>query len=275
MAINAVSAQADAKNAVPVSTKIEQVTVFLQGAQVQRKGSAVLARGRNEFMFKGLSPYLDKESIRLKGDGGNFTVLSVNYSVNFMDEQQKRAEVSDLQTRNKELQGQIDLENLNIAVWQYEVNSLVKNDLVSSTQSGVKTADLKELMEYRTAKLRETNLKIYESNQKVQVFRENQAKITQQLMELNAKSSTQTGEIAIVVNAEMGGTAAFDLSYSVANASWFMSYDLRVKDVISPMGLLYKANVQQQTGEDWKDVKVPARAEHEKLNYSTDPIYPN
>ena len=241
MAINAISAQADAKSGVPVSTKIEQVTVFLQGAQVQRKGSAVLARGRNEFMFKGLSPYLDKESIRLKGDGGNFTVLSVNYSVNFMDEQQKRAEVSDLQTRNKELQGQIDLENINVNVLQYEVNSLVKNDLVSSTQSGVKTADLKELMEYRTAKLRETNLKIYESNQKVQGFRENQAKISQQLMELNAKSSTQTGEIAIVVNAEMGGTAAFDLSYSVANASWFMSYDLRVKDVISPMGLLYRS----------------------------------
>ena len=174
-------------------------------------------------------------------------MLSVNYAVNFLDEQQKRTEVTVFEAKNKELQAQIDLENLNVSAWQYEVNSLIKNDAVSSTQNGVKAADLKDLMDYRTAKLRETSLKIYESNQKIKDWRENQVKIGQQLIELNAKSATQTGEITIVANAETGGAAAFDLSYSVANAWWRMSYDLRVKDVVSPMNLLYKANVHQHT----------------------------
>ncbi len=274
VAITPIFAQADTKSATPVTTKIEQVTVFLQGAQIQRKGSAMLAKGRNEFVFKGLSPFLDKESIRLKGDGTNFTVLSVNYTVNFLDEQQKRTEVTTLESQNKSLQQQIELENLNISIWQYEINSLVKNDAVSSTQNGVKTTELKELMEYRTARLRETTLKVYESNQKIKEFRENQSKIAQQLAEINAKSSTQTGEITFVANAETGGTANFDISYSVAKAAWMMSYDLRVKDVASPMNLLYKANVQQQTGEDWKDVKLVFSTGNPNYNHTPPMVKP-
>lgn len=241
--------------ATPVATTIAQVTVFLEGAQIQRVGKATLDKGRNEFVFKALSPYLDKESIRLKGEG-NFTVLSVNYGVNHLDEQQKRSEVELLKTKIDQLDKQIALENIGVDAWRLEVASLQKNDVVSSTQNGVKTSDLKELMDYRTARLRETNLKIYESMDKVFGWNVEKRKINAQLAEINAKSVSTTGEITVVVNAETNGNTAFGLSYSVAHASWQMSYDLRVKDVASPMNLLYKANVQQQTGEDWKDVKL-------------------
>jgi Domain of unknown function (DUF4139)/N-terminal domain of unknown function (DUF4140) len=244
-----------AASALSVNSKIERVTVFLQGAQVERKGNSLLVKGRNELIFKGLSPYLDKESIRLKGDG-NFTVLSVNFGINHIDEAQKRTEVAALETQQKALTAQSELEAISVSAWQYEIASLQKNDVVSSTQNGVKTADLKELMDYRTARLRETNLKIHESNKKITNWYEEKQKISAQLSEINAKSATYTGEITIVVNAEASGNANFDLSYSVSNASWQMSYDLRVKDVVSPMNLLYKANVQQQSGEDWKDVKL-------------------
>jgi Domain of unknown function (DUF4139)/N-terminal domain of unknown function (DUF4140) len=241
--------------ALPVNSKIEQVTVFLQGAQVQRKGSTMLTKGRNELIFKSLSPFLDKESIRLKGDG-NFTVLSVNYAINHIDEQQKRSDVEKMETQREKIKQQIDLENIGVGAWQYEIASLQKNDVVSSTQNGVKTNDLKELMDYRTARLQETNLKIYNSNKKIADWYTEINKVNAQLSEINAKSATFTGEITIVVNAESAGNAKFDLSYSVGNASWQMTYDLRVKDVASPMNLLYKANVQQQSGEDWKDVKL-------------------
>ncbi|MEY4927448.1 MAG: hypothetical protein RI894_1884 [Bacteroidota bacterium] len=272
-----VFAQADVKiknAALPVVTKIAQVTVFLQGAQVQRKGSAMLEKGRNEFVFKALSPYLDAESIRLRGDGTDFTVLSVNYATNFIDEQQKRGDVEALEIYAKSLQQKIDLENINTIVWQQEISSLAKNDLVFSSQSGVKTAELKELMEYRTARLHETNVKIYESNQKISEWRSEKGKVEQQMAAINAKSSTQTGEITIVVNAETGGTVNFDLSYSAAKASWLMSYDLRIKDVASPMNLLYKANVQQQTGEDWKDVKLVFSTGNPSYNHAPPRVNP-
>ncbi len=47
-----------------------------------------------------------------------------------------------------------------------------------------------------------------------------------------------------------------EVSYTVAQAGWYPTYDVRVADVTSPVRLLYQANVQQQTGEDWNEVKL-------------------
>jgi uncharacterized protein (TIGR02231 family) len=40
------------------------------------------------------------------------------------------------------------------------------------------------------------------------------------------------------------------------NAGWYPSYDIRVEDITKPVNILYKANVFQNTGVNWKDVKL-------------------
>jgi hypothetical protein len=42
----------------------------------------------------------------------------------------------------------------------------------------------------------------------------------------------------------------------VHNASWFPTYDIRAKNVNSPISISYKANVSQHSGEDWKNIKL-------------------
>jgi len=42
----------------------------------------------------------------------------------------------------------------------------------------------------------------------------------------------------------------------VRNASWYPTYDIRVKDVSNPVNISYKANVSQNCGEEWKDVRL-------------------
>ena len=48
----------------------------------------------------------------------------------------------------------------------------------------------------------------------------------------------------------------FTITYLVKQSGWFPTYDIRVKDISSPINLQYKANVFQSSGEDWKDVKL-------------------
>jgi uncharacterized protein (TIGR02231 family) len=48
----------------------------------------------------------------------------------------------------------------------------------------------------------------------------------------------------------------FTLGYFVADANWKPSYDLRVKDIAKPLNLTFKANINQNSGEDWKDIKL-------------------
>ena len=40
------------------------------------------------------------------------------------------------------------------------------------------------------------------------------------------------------------------------NAGWYPSYDIRVDDITKPVNMFYKANVFQNTGVTWKDVKL-------------------
>jgi len=64
-------------------SKISQVIVFLQGAQVERKSKLSLPAGKTDIVFSNVSPLLDKQSIQLKADQ-NITVLAVNHQVNFL-----------------------------------------------------------------------------------------------------------------------------------------------------------------------------------------------
>ncbi len=81
----------------PVETVIEKVTVFLNGAQVTRKGKTALPSGRSMLIFKQISPNIDKQSIQLKGDGA-FTILSVTHQVNHLETQVKREEIAKLES---------------------------------------------------------------------------------------------------------------------------------------------------------------------------------
>jgi uncharacterized protein (TIGR02231 family) len=46
------------------------------------------------------------------------------------------------------------------------------------------------------------------------------------------------------------------LTYAVYDARWNPNYDVRAKDVQSPVQLFYNARVSQNTGEDWSDINL-------------------
>ena len=49
-----------------IDSKIEKVTVFLEGAQVQRSAKTNLTPGKYELVFTNISPSIDKQSIQVK-----------------------------------------------------------------------------------------------------------------------------------------------------------------------------------------------------------------
>ena len=61
---------------VNVTSKIERVTVFFNGAQVERSASTPLSIGRSEIVFRGLTSLLDERSVQVSGDG-DFTLESL------------------------------------------------------------------------------------------------------------------------------------------------------------------------------------------------------
>lgn len=238
-----------------VTSKIEKVTVFASGAQVNRKTKFTIPQGRTELVFAGISPNIDKQSIQVKGDG-NFTILSVIHQTNYLNEQKRREETIGLENQKEYLKQKLTFEKSMLTVFKNEENMLAKNQSIGGSNNGVKTLDLKEAVDFQRNRLTEVLLKQIEIDKNIQKLDSTIKKLDNQLKALNQRKDFATSEILVTVLSKEFANASFEISYFVKDAGWFANYDLRVKDISNPIDLTFKANVFQSSGEDWKDVKL-------------------
>ena len=240
---------------VKVSSGIKRVTVFRTGAQVTREAKAAIPVGNSLIKFTGISPQIDKQSIQVKGEGA-FTILSVNHQLNYFEEPAKSQRIKDLEERKIEIADQQKSAQALLAVLNEEESLLLTNKSIGGSQTGVRIDDLKATAEFYRTRLKAIKLEKLEISKIIKADQDSIQRIAAQLTELNAQQGTYTSEIVLAINSEQAIAGSFVLSYIVRNAGWFPNYDIRVKDVESPIDLTYKGNVYQTSGEAWNQVKL-------------------
>jgi uncharacterized protein (TIGR02231 family) len=239
-----------------IETKIEKVTVFLDGAQVQRTTKTNLTNGKQELVFNNISPSIDKQSIQVKADNSAVTVLSVIHQQNYLKEQQKQDEIKEIENLKEAQLEKIALQKNILNVYKQEESLIVKNQQIGGANNGIKAADLKDAADFQRSRLTEIYQKQMEASRILKKLDVDLLKMNKQLAHLKQNAETATSEIHVTVNTSEATTAQFTVSYLVKQAGWFPTYDVRVKDVSSPIKMDYKANVFQNSGEDWKDIKL-------------------
>lgn len=236
-------------------SEIQEVTVFLSGAQVFETSSGQISAGESFVLIKGLSPYLDEKSIQVKGMG-DFTIQAVNKRLDYLSEQKTGETVKVLQDSILDIQRNQSIENARLEVLKEKTSLLNANKNIGGAQNGSSLTELKQALNFYDSelmKIKAEELKIQANIQK-ENFEMN--KLRNQISAMQASSNESTSEIRIRVKADRAGGANFEINYLVANAGWYPKYDVRVKNVSSPLSLTYKAEVYQNTGVDWKDVKL-------------------
>lgn len=241
--------------AKPLASKIEEVTVFLNGAQVTRTAAANLTVGTTYLLFNGIAAGINAQSIQVRGEG-NFTVLSVTHQLNFLKEQQKNQQITDLEEQQRKLKDQAEVEKNMLIVYEQEESLLLENKNLGSQQQAVKMTDLKEAADFFRTRLAEIKKKQWEVKQAIRRLQEQEVQINAQLVALKNQKDQPTSEITVAVSCKSPTAAKLTLSYLVNEAGWRPTYDVRVKDIANPIAIVYKANVSQSSGEDWKNVKL-------------------
>jgi hypothetical protein len=237
-----------------ITSKIEKVTVFLQGAQVERIAKQQLTPGKYNLVFAGISPKIDKQSIQLKADG-KLTVLSVTHQINYLQEQQVQDEITQVQKQKDQWLEKIAMEKNMKNVYSQEEQMILKNQSIKGDAT-LKAAELKEAADFQRVRLTEIYQKLQESDHNIRKMEIELRKINNQLAELNQKRDLSTSEVLVAVDVKEASAGNFRLSYLVKQSSWFPTYDIRVQDISKPINLQMKANINQESGEDWKDVKL-------------------
>ena len=240
---------------VPAESKIQRVIVFLHGAQIERIGQVAIPAGTSVILFKGLSPEIEEQSIQVKGSG-SFTILSVNKQANFLHEQQVNEAVQKMQDRIIDLKDEREIQLNSIAILKKEEEMLASNQSIGNGGAGLDLNKLKQALDFQKARLTENKVKQLRTQKEIKKLDEQITKLENQVREETGRAKNNTGDIAVRVLSKSAVNGVFTISYLVKNASWYPTYDLRATDVNKPIDLIYRANISQQSGEEWKNVKL-------------------
>ena len=238
-----------------VTPELKHVTVFTNGAQVERTSSMNLLAGEQIVTFTGLSPYTDVKSMQIKAHG-KLTVLGVNYRTIHPDSLQRIKQLRDAeqkvkQTDDKEREMRSQLEVVNAQLEMLKTNCSTGNRTAVTP-----LANIKELNTYYAQEMLELKKKAISIDQelvKLAEIREKQQKTADSIAHLKLKTIT---EAELKLQVPQACKVDFTLTYYVKNAGWYPTYDLRSEGVGQPLQLSYKANMFQNTKEEWKNILV-------------------
>lgn len=238
-----------------VKTAVEKVTLFIDGAQVTRTRQIDLPAGNSTVVFTGLSPYLDDKSMQVSAKG-KFTVTAVNRLFNHTDslerstrQQALEREIAETERQQKQLKASREVIEAEYAM--LKVNCSVGNRNVATPLAGIK-----ELNEYYTARLQALKSKESGINEEAAKLDARERRLRAELAELGGRQSVPMSEVEVRIEAPAACKASFTLTYYVRNAGWFPSYDIRSGGLSEPVEISYKANIFQNTKEEWKNVEL-------------------
>ncbi|HEX2969684.1 MAG TPA: mucoidy inhibitor MuiA family protein [Bacteroidales bacterium] len=245
------SAQAEKE----IKAGIKHVTVFPDRAQVNHETAVSLIAGRTVLKLSGLSPYIDPQSIQVKGFG-EFTILSVNHQNNYLKNLEDDPGIKSIRSQIEALQLKSEDEKAAIAILQEKASFLTANKALLLKEASVTTEQIKSIMDLYTSNYEQVTLSVLKKQRQIKEYEKQIAALEQQASSRQKENQLPSGEIYVTVSNEKQVTGKLDISYVATNAGWYPSYDIRVDDIKKPVSISYKANVYQSTGNSWENVKL-------------------
>lgn len=255
-----------------IKSKIESVTVFTSGAQVYRSSAVNVPTGITTLVFENLEAGIDARSIQAGGTG-NFVIMDVQHIIKYPElKQNTDGTQSPKNLRHiKLLQDSLvmigfDLEEIYTTrdALNIEKNALLNNRLIKGETKRDTLNLVKESLAYLRERLNNINSELLKL--KKEEYRVNNKKQRMQNdLVLLQNYNANTGEVVkdetkyqiiVTVSADAIATGSININYMLQGAGWSPSYDLRAKGASGTMQLTYKAQVFQNTGIDWNDVKL-------------------
>ena len=240
---------------VTLTNQIKEVTLFLSGAQVFETATGTLPAGESVLLVKGLSPFLDEKSIQVKGQG-NFTIQAVNKRLDFLQKKELDEKAEALERAIGEIEKRQSSLRNRLQVLDTKMSVLTANKSIGSSQAGTSMTALKATLDFFDAEHTKIINEELQIKTQIEANKEEIGGLRNQRFALKQSDNRSTSEIRIRIKAPTAGQSSFQLNYLVANAGWYPKYDLRVKSITEPLQLQYKAEIYQNTGGDWKNVKL-------------------
>lgn len=245
----------DAQIERSIESSISEVTVYKSGARVLRTAKFPLDKGRSKLSFTGISSKMNAESIQASLTD-DVTIVSVTYELDYLDTIQKNAQIDTLTTTLKALEASSVIYDMKTKVLKSERSAIIGNSRLSSSEK-ISVQDIEALADLYRNRLFEIDSLLLDLSLLNKQLDVQKIPLLKQLKDYKQEDYIPSVTVILDVTTKTGlDQVALELYYNIGEAGWEAFYDARITDVNTDLGLSYNAKVFQNTGEDWKDVKL-------------------
>lgn len=263
---------AQSNKEIVVSTKVETVKLFLNGAHVNRSATVNLPTGTTTIVFTDLPSTLDASTYQVEGVG-EFTILSIkegfsNKPNSLPKEAQLIKDSITVLLIKKE-----DVETLK-SVLEEEEKFLNLNRQIGGQQNGVNAADLIAATEFYSKRLSEIKKGLLINRRKITDLSQQIERLKSRLYPYTSERVSLNQELTVSVMADRPTKAEIKVSYFTSAAQWIPMYDIRSTGSGNPVQLVLKASASNATGENWENVLFTYSTGRPTDNVNPPSIYP-
>jgi uncharacterized protein (TIGR02231 family) len=244
---------------VDASSAVDAVTVYPDGASVTRLVTLDLPAGDNSAVLKDFPLTLDPSSLRVEGEAGaKLTIGAIDAKppraappVN-LPELDKRIEA--LKDQRADLQGAIDAA---------AARRKFAERFAETSPAGIgDKGEARPIAEWRTA-FAAVGEEVAAADTAIRDAERKQRELDREIARLESDKAQKPPsklEVRIEVAAAAATRATLRVTYAVRNARWTPLYDARLdtgaKDRKPALELVRRAEITQNTGEDWSNVAL-------------------
>ncbi len=245
-----------------ITPTISEVTVYRSGAKVSSTATLRIPAGNSEVVFENLSPYFNANSLQVR-IAGSATLTSAIFQMKTPGPGPESPRTPILRdslvflgdefTRIRDERDVLTSENTLITNKMNQVGTINPG---TSTAVTLSVTELRELSTFYRQRLMEIKDRLLQLAIKERKTNELYRKIQEALNRLQPNVANQTGEIVLKIDAATAQSVEITCTYLITQAGWSPLYDLRSEGLDKPLRLVYKANVRNQSGFDWKEIKL-------------------
>lgn len=238
-----------------VKTEIDKVTVFLNGAEINRFSNFQLAKGRTDIIVSGLSTQIYPKSIQA-AISGNARILAISTETDFLKPHQNAKKIQVLQDSLFLIKDNlISLDNEIQNLDEQRAMILINKDRIGK-DGNVSVAELFAAADFFEIRLNKISTKKFSLQKQIRKLNESKGRINQQLQHDRTLKQKPTNRIIIKVENQVSQKVKLDVSYAVTEAGWTPKYNIRAESIEKPIQFEYMANVFNNTAIDWKNIDL-------------------
>lgn len=256
-----------------IPSKVKKVIVYPNGAQIESEVSIPIQKGQMKITLPGLTSKINQESIRIVSDG-SFTILNVQYKVDYLNQLDKNVETQKIITQMDEIKTKIEEEEVWLKIIRDKMEYLSVNKQVSGKNEAINPETFATMTQFYGSNMETLSLDALKRDRLIRKYREQLMALTAQLEKVNTHQGTPSGVIDVTIDGKQNTTGKMVFTYFVWDASWFPTYDIRFMGFNKPLEITYFANIKQTTDIDWTDVEIMLSTAKTKVSAQIPYLYP-